>query len=369
LKLQFRSSMLKPMKKQQKLDFKYIIPLVLVSALLFYWFGRATGSEETQVVIKPPVRVIRPAFGSLERVFRLNGYVEAETTVTVLPRINGSLNILHVRVGDRVEKGGLMAEIDAESYSLTLKQAESAYLAAKSTFERLERLYESRSTSKQSYDDARAQYEAYKSQYELARLQYTYTKITSPIDGVVLIRHTSEGSLVAPQVPIVTIGDLSSLVIHARVPEQYYQNFSTNPEDFDISGRIPAAGNREFRGRIRTLSPYISPETKSFEVSIELLGDTSAVRPGMFIYLVFLLDKRDDVYYLPYDTMTGEHDLWYVDMNTEIVHRMEFEPDYSSDNAFSIPDAYADYFFIIEGQHFLKEGQAVKVMNKEESAW
>ncbi len=353
------------MKKKHHLDFIYIIPVVLVSALLFYRFGKTKGEEEVQAEIKPPVRVVKPEFGDLERIFRLNGYVEAETTLTVLPRISGSLNAVYVEVGDRVEKGQTLAEIDAESYALTLKQAESSYLAAKSTFERLQRLYESRSTSKQSYDEAKAQYEASKSQYELAKLQYTYTNIKAPIGGVVLIKHASAGSLVSPQVPIVTIGDLSNLVIHARVPEQYYRSFSSSPEELGISGRIPAAGDSVFEGSIRTLSPYISPETKSFEVTIELLGDTSEVRPGMFIYLSFRLDRREDVYYLPYDTLTGGHNLWYVDMDTETAKKIEFEPGYSSDDAFCIPEEYADYAFIIEGQHFLKEGQAVKIMNSE----
>ncbi|MBN2049206.1 MAG: efflux RND transporter periplasmic adaptor subunit [Spirochaetales bacterium] len=355
------------MKKKRYLDLKYIIPLVLVSAGLFYWFGSTLGAEEkTGTEIKPPVVVTTPAYGSLERVFRLNGYVEAETTLTVLPRISGSLTELSVQVGEAVQKGRLLAEIDSEPYSLTLQQAEAAYLAAKSTFERLERLYESHSASKQSYDDAKAQYEAYKSQYELARLQYNYTRITSPIDGVVLARHTSAGSLVAPQVPIVTIGDLSSLVIHARVPERYFRNFYGNTEELEISGNVPAAGNTIFQGKIKTLSPYISPETKSFEVTIQLSGDTSMIRPGMFIRLTFQIDRMENIHYLPFAAITGQGDLWYVDRETETAGKIRIEPDYSNDEYFMVPEEYAGYAFIIEGQHFLREHQAVRIVSQRE---
>ncbi len=311
-----------------------------------------------------PVSVIQPTFGKLTQELQLNGYIESETTITVVPKISGTLDNLYVDIGDEVKKDEVIAEIDSESYELTLQQAEASYLAAKSTYERTKQLYDAQATSRQNYDQAKSQYDAAKSQYELARLHYTYTTIRSPIDGTVLKKHTAAGSLVGPQVPIMTIGDLDNLEIKAKIPEKYYELFVNKKNGIPVTLTLPALQNRKLPARIETVSPYISPETKNFEAVCKISGDFSTVRPGMFINMTFVLDEVLEVYYLPFQALVGGEHLWFVDPRENTAHRIDYSLSYYTNDYFKVPEKYKEYLFILEGQHFLRQGQKVKLINE-----
>ncbi|MFP4564236.1 MAG: efflux RND transporter periplasmic adaptor subunit, partial [Spirochaetia bacterium] len=296
----------------------------------------------------------------------LNGYVESESMVTVLPKISGTLEKLTVDIGDTVTRGQVIGAVDSEPYELNVRQAEAAYLAAKSTYERTKQLYEAQATSRQNYDMAKSQYDAAKSQYELARLNFGYAEVTAPVDGVVLVKHTDVGSLVATQVPLVTLGDLNDLRVKAKIPENHYAFFAEKGQAMEVRAEIPALGGREVSVRVKAVAPYISPESKTFETICFLTGDPGIVRPGMYIRLTFVLEKRRDIDFLPNDCLVAGRHLWYVDPETCKARRFEFEPEYANEESMQIPKDYREYAFIIEGQHFLKEGQLCRVLNEED---
>jgi membrane fusion protein (multidrug efflux system) len=350
-------------ERRRRFDSKIVILIAIVALFLFFWYQKRQEEQETAREVRTPVQVVSAEHGNLDQEYSINGYVQSETTVTVRPKISGTLTDMHVSVGDAVDKDQVIAEIDSEFYELTMSQAEASYLAAQSTYQRTKQMYEANATSKQDYDQAKSRYEAAKSQYELAKLRYTYTKIKAPIEGSILEKHTSIGSLVASDVPIVTIADLADLTITVGIPEKYYARFLEQREDLSISARLPALENKTFEATLETISPYIASETKTFEVTCRLSGQISSVRPGMFVCLTFVLGSRKNVYSLPYKTLVAGNYLWYVD-GENTAHRIQFSPTFHTSDRFIIPDKYSDYRFIIEGQHFLREGQKVNVLHE-----
>lgn len=347
-------------KKKLLLPFITIVVTALLALLLSRLGGISFKKKNPDVVL--PVVITEPLYGTLEKEYRLSGYIESEQTVTLLPKISGTLISLKVDVGDRVKRGTVVAHVDSESYQLTLKQAEASYLSSKSVYERMERLRNQNAISEQDYDKARFQYEAYKSQYELALLNFNYTNLTSPIDGVVLIKHLSAGELVAPSVPVYTIGDLERLLVKARIPEKYYHLFIKEEKNIKVTIDVPALQRESIPLMLRTIAPYISPETKNFEVVCDLNEQVDGLRPGMFIYISFTLDRKENIYYLPFDTLVAQKYIWYVDGESR-AREVEINPDFFNNSFFELPVNYKDYKIIIDGQHFLKTGQLVRVTN------
>ncbi len=316
--------------------------------------------SEEDAVQYTPVKVIRAQKGSLYQTLRLNGYIQSDDVITIIPFVSGTLQELDVEVGDQVAENQLIAKIDSRSYDLQLKQAEAAYLGSKSSFERVEQLFKSNATTKQNYDQAKSQYDAYKSQYELAALQASYTEIRSPISGTVLMVHANQGSIAAPELPILTIGDLSNLIVKLNVPDKYYELFRTKS---DMSLRVfrPGQEDTAVKGRIRNISPVISPESRNFEIVCSLTGNITAFRPGMYVYCVFDTEKKDNVYYLPYSALGPANTLWYVDKDTSTAEKFDFIKSFGNDNYFVIPPEAAELDIIVEGQSFLSSGQPVKI--------
>ena len=307
-----------------------------------------------------PVRVIKAENGALSKTLRLNGYIQSDNIITIIPFVSGTLDGLYVELGEHVAKNQIIASIDSRAYDLQLKQAEAAYLGAKSSFDRIEQLFNSNATTRQNYDQAKTQYDAYKSQYELAELQASYTRIVSPIEGTVLMIHANQGSLAAPELPVVTIGDLSNLIVKLGVPDKYYELFRTSP-DMEISIYRPKGEANAVKAHIKNISPIISPETRNFDITCDLEGDLSSFRPGMFVYCMFSVDQIDNVYYLPHGTLGPGSSLWYVEPETSTAEKIEFTQAFSNNDYFTIPDEFADYDFIFEGQSFLTAGQRVRI--------
>ena len=350
-----------PFKKKTFTTILIIFVIVAAAAVLLGTIGG--GKEAASAEAEPeytPVKIIRAEKGSITRTLRLNGYIQSDDVITVIPFVSGTLEELNVELGDTVKEKQLLARIDSRTYDLQLKQAEAAYLGAKSSFERVEQLYRSSATTKQNYDQTKSQYDAYKSQYELAELQASYTEIRSPINGTVMMIHANQGSIAAPELPILTIGDLSNLVIKLSVPDKYYELFRTK-RDMKIRAFRPGGEDKAVQADIRNISPVISPESRNFEVECSLSGDISALRPGMYVYCVFDTESRDEVFYLPYSALGPNKTLWYVDSATSTAEKLDFEMDFSNDEYFSIPTNAAGYDFIVEGQSFLTEGQLVKI--------
>ena len=341
-----------------------VVIIILVTASIIFILSSTVGGdnltqEETSADVTP-VRVITAEYGSLDSTLRLNGYVQSDNLITIIPFVSGRLEELSVEVGETVTKGQPVARIDSRAFDLQLLQAEAAYLGAKSSYERLEQLFNSNAATRQSFDQAKSQYDAYKSQYELAQLQVSYTNISAPIDGTVLMIHANQGSIAAPELPVLTIGDLSNLIVNLSVPDKYYELFRTSP---DMKMRIfrPENQNAAVTAGIKTVSPIISPETRTFEVSCTLNGDLSGFRPGMFVYCVFNVDHAQDVYYLPHNALSSSGSLWYVEPETSTAEKFMFTSTFSNQSFFSIPEEISGYNFIIEGQSFLTPGQVVKI--------
>ncbi len=334
-----------------------IAVVVLLSAVTV--FARKEIPKETEAPAGTPVKVLKPQFGSLERELKLTGYVESNEIVTVLPFVSGTLESLAKTAGDSVEKGEVIAEIDSKSYDLQLKQAEAAYFGIQSSYERIEQMYNSGAATRQNYDQTKSQYDAYKSQYELAQLQVSYTHIEAPISGTVLKVHTTEGAMAAPEIPVMTIGNLKNLIVKLRVPEKYYELFSKNP---DMKVTVSKDGLTAFHtAEISEISPMINAQTRNFDIVAGINDKEAELRPGMFVYCIFETDRQDGLWYLPHSVYGPGNSLWIVNHADETAEKISFDEVYSNNRFFAVPEKYSDSDFIIEGQSFLVEGSPVSI--------
>ena len=347
------------MSGRSKLSKMAILLVIFALAVLIIRMTslKESGSEVQQIL---PVEITQARQGSIEKRLRISGFIESDTMVTVLPRIGGILTEIYVEMGDAVEEDQIIALIDSEPYQLSFNQAKAAFLTAESTFNRISSLYSSKSVSQQNYEEAKANYDTLKSAFELAELNLSYTELRAPVKGVILEKHVSRGSMVAPQVPVLTMGDIDNLKVNGGVPELHFSFFQNHREDMDILITVPALENSHFKGVISNIAPFISPRTRNFTVKCRVIDEESLLRPGMFVYLDFVLEKRENIYSLPYAALSGGDTLWFAD-DSGIAGKISFSPVFGNEEFFQIPEEFAEYLFITEGHSFLDEGQTVRI--------
>ncbi|MDR1429025.1 MAG: efflux RND transporter periplasmic adaptor subunit [Spirochaetaceae bacterium] len=338
-----------------------VLGIMCAAVLIFVLFRQGEKSEP----FLAPVITVQPARGRLEKTIRISSQVETGRLITVVSRTGGTLILLDAQPGKKVSENEIIAQVDSAPYDLAYLQAQSAFFTARSTYERVSVLYNNQATTRQNYEEVRTTYEAARAQYELARLNLDYTKVRSPIDGVVLIKHSTEGGLVDSGTPLVTLGDLDDIRIKVAVPELHYRLFAETWETMPVSMTVPALGDDETESFVLepvSLAPYVSPENRSFLVEYRVPGGAEqSLRPGMFVNVSFVIERRENVYYLPFRVASSGNRLWYAGKDGRAGY-IEFAPEFFNDDFFQIPEELGDRTFIIEGQHFLTAGQELTIL-------
>lgn len=239
----------------------------------------------------PQVITTEVAVGDLEDTVLASGTIKAVKQVSVGAQVSGQVKKLHVALGDTVKAGQLVAEIDATPQTNALRNAEAALqniqaqrlakqanlVQAELTFKRQQALLAQDATSKESFEAAqaslnvlRAELKAQEAQIEqqritadTARVNLGYTRITAPMDGVVVAVVTEEGRTVnanqsAPT--IIKIARLDTVTVKAQISEADVVRVKPGlPVYFTILGE----SRKRYEAKLRAVEP--TPETEQSE--------------------------------------------------------------------------------------------------------
>ena len=126
---------------------------------------------------------------------------------------------------------------------------------------------------------------------------------------------------------------------------------------------LPAINGDSVPARIRTVSPYVSPSSRNFDVVVDLTERTATLRPGMFVEVTFVLERREEVYAIPFEAFSDDGELWYLREDGTVAAET-LDPAFSTEEMFAVPQDWAERRVVIEGQNFLTEGQEVTVLEE-----
>ena len=316
----------------------------------------------------PSVVLQKPANGTLVESVTISGYVEANAMIPVVPFVSGTITEYPARAGDFVEKDTLLAKIDDAPFRQQLIQAEAAYFAAKSTFDRIENLYKLGATTQQNYDSAKAQADATKAQYDLAHLQVDYTEVRAPVDGTILIADQAVGGVGTQTQPVAVLADLTNQVVRLKVPEKYFDLFNLEREALVVTVTRPAEKDMYedavTTATIENIAPYVSPESKNFIVVCRLDEPGNRFRPGMFVKVQVAYKTYENVPLVSLKARKMDGSFYVYDEETSTVKFVEAADLPVDENNFIVPEEYRDSYIVIDGQNFVFDGQKVRVFEE-----
>ena len=329
--------------------------------------------DEQKVETLPVVVIQKPVRQNLVESISISGYIEAKSMIPVVPFVSGTITEYPVSVGDYVEKNQLLAKIDDKPFRQQMIQAEAAYFAAKSTYDRVESLYKAGATTQQNYDTTRAQYDANKAQYDLAKLQLGYTEVCSPISGTVLVADQAVGDIGNQQSPVAIVADLNNLVVRLKVPEKYFDLFVSEKENLSVKITRPAEKNlfedAVSPAIIENIAPYVSPQNKTFEVVCRITQNSERFKPGMFVKVQIAYKTYENVPVIPLNAKKMDGSFYIYDEESQTVHFQmpDEKTSISSVNDginFIVDEKFADSYFVIDGQNFVFDGQKVRLFDE-----
>jgi HlyD family secretion protein len=249
--------------------------------------GKATGYK-TEAVARGVVTMTVTATGT----------ISAVTTVQVGSQVSGVIARLYVDFNSRVKKGQLLAELDPTPFQQTVEQRRADLTKAQVdaanfqvTLNRQRRLVAAGLTSqadldaaKTSYDGAAAQVQQANAAMKQAQTNLQYTKIASPIDGIVADRQYDVGQTVAASFSAPTLFTIAQDLTKMQVQADVDQSDIGRVQVGQIARfTVDAYPEEEFRGKIKEirLNATVTQNVVSYPVMIDVPNPDERLRPKM----------------------------------------------------------------------------------------
>ena len=277
--------------------------VLLVVAAVLLMRGTATKPVSMSAITTDvPVSVIAAQKQWLASSISLAGTINASNDVNVISETQGSVRQAHLKVGDIVQAGTVLVEVEDHIPRSNLSTAEISYQKAKRDFERSETLFQENSISRSQLDAARLAMQAAENQLEIAKRQLENTKIKTPIAGTVNARLVDVGTMVQPGMPVANIVDITTLKVRVNVSEQEAFRLKTG-DPVDISTDVYPG--QKFQARVDNIASK-SDEAHTYPVEIKLVNNARyPLRAGMFCRIAFTSITATDALAIPRVALVG----------------------------------------------------------------
>jgi HlyD family secretion protein len=170
----------------------------------------------------------------------------------------------------RLLREGAIAEKDVNDARANLSQARSQYETARKRLEDLQGF-----ARDQELKAAAAQREAARGRLQSAQAQFGYSRITSPIDGVVTDLPLYAGEMPPSGQPIVTVMDLSQVIVRTHVSQSEAAELKVG-NDANIIG----PGGAPIPAKVTQISPALDAANTTVEVWVQADNRDGTLRPG-----------------------------------------------------------------------------------------
>jgi multidrug efflux pump subunit AcrA (membrane-fusion protein) len=250
----------------------------------------------------------------------------------IVPKISAPVKKFYVDRGSKVHSGQLLAELEngdlagaatenqggyqqAEAnYQTAVQNASQNLNLAKQQLDAQQKLYDSRqalfaqgAVSAKDVEDARISLTQAQNQYALAQkqgdlkaaegeltaakgrnssaaAQLNYTRVTSPIDGVVTDRPIYPGEMPPSGSPILTVMDLSQVIARAHVSQQEAAQLSVgNAATISLPGQTATVP-----GKVTLVSPALDPNSTTVELWVQASNPGERLRPGSSVRIAIV---------------------------------------------------------------------------------
>lgn len=217
--------------------------LLLSFAILTATACGSEKKEETTVNKDLPISVsVANPSGNDQQNIIISGQIEASQTANISTRIMGYITQLKVKVGDKVNKGQVIATISNQDIlakkaqtDAMITEAQAALASAQKDLDRFTILYKQQSATAKELDNATLQFQSAQSRLEATKQMRNevsaslgYTTLTAPFTGIITQKLADAGSMANPGMPIVTLEQTGTYQVSASVPESNINQIQIN---------------------------------------------------------------------------------------------------------------------------------------------
>lgn len=259
------------------------------------------------------------------------GRTEAYETVVLRSRVEGQVQAVAFREGQRVRRGDELVRLDPADFQARLDQTKAnqaksqAQLAkARADVERYVALKARGFVSDEKVGEfrtalaaAEATAAAEAAAAELARLQWSYTTVRAPFAGIVGAKLVSPGAAVKiNDTPLATLNRVRPLYAGFAVPEKYLASLQAAMRSGDKAMRatlsLPGARNEAFEGEVRFLDNGVDTASGTIQLKAVIANDDERLMPGQFVNISLVLETLKGATVVPAEAVQQGSDGAFV---------------------------------------------------------
>ena len=353
------SSRFNRMKLPQKI---LLIAVLLMIALGVYRIASIISGPPQKE--EPPVNVTvsEAETGSIFTTSPVTGRIAPVNEAVIVPLASGKVTAVYVSLGDYVEKGTILFEIDKTQIAASYSQATAAFQAAKTAYNAMSTLYAEGAVSLADYEAAKSAYASAQAAATMAGEAYRNCSPSSPISGYITSLNVSLGNLATTGSVAATIADTSSLKIDADITEYLLGTIAVGDE---VQIYVGTLGDTAYAGQITALSPAPAAGGLTYPITVTVTDKRSDIKAGMFAEVQIIAESKDQVIIVPSDAVvikSGRSLVATIDENNIPTYK---EVVTGIDNGKFVEvkaGLTSGEKIITSGQQYITEGQAVNVI-------
>ncbi len=326
-----------------------------------------------------PVKTFVVKRESISEKFFSTGLIQAWKEITITPDIGGKIDKIHVKEGDMVKHGQLLAELDTRAFRLQLEQAEAGVLVAdanredaKRNMARMERLNTEKAVSEQQYEKIKFLYEASEAQLRqaqavlnLAKHNVEVSRMRAPFNGVVASINADVGDVINPMMGgffpnegILTLMDYSRIKITVEVS----QRDAARIEKGQFAHvEVAAFPGRSFPGSVSLVNQTADAQSKKFAVEVQLENQDRLLKPNTFGDITIIVAVHENVLVIPIKAVLEKNYVFVVQEETgkkvDVTLGLQNQDFIEVTSGLKVGD-----WVIIEGNFGLEEGTQIDVV-------
>lgn len=364
------------MQKSSNRSIRFWIILILAGVVSGHISTYTWAQDRKKAPPAVPVHIAEVQKKMIQDQIAIIGTTEPLRESIVASEVSGLVETFLVKAGDFVPQGTPLAELGSKGLSLRLNRTLAAHAATQSRLvqaekelQRVDSLKRTNSISAKQYDEAFHNHSVLKNELlmhkaDIDQLEYDISqkKVLAPFSGYVAAEHTQVGQWVHTGGPVVTLVDMSRVLIKVDVPETYAVNIHA---DSKAGVTIDSLNKKPISASVYAMPPKGDPNARTFPIHIRVANTDRRIKSGMAATVSFSVGAKRTVILVPKDAIvtSGSQRLVYVVANDKVAPVSINVIGYHDNDAAVKGDLKSGQQVVIRGNERLRPGQQVKVVD------
>ena len=329
-------------------------------------------SEKTiQTEKNPNVKVVNPQQRSFTSTLQIIGNALPNKQVNIHAMEGGFLSDLKKDIGDKVQKGDVLAVLnnpeltrELEINKVAKQVAEANYLRFKKVIAKTPEL-----TTLQEFEKVEATYLMANAKYKATANRDSLLTIRAPFSGVITTRNVELGALIQSGInntnaaALFEIMDTETIRLTIALPETEVDNISKGMQAEISFTELPG---EQFSAQVSRMANAIDNRTKTMQVQLDIPNRNGKIKAGMYANVAIQLQSTGDKISLPNEVLIAiKSEFFILQVKDGIVKRTLVKKGLSNTQFFEVlsNEINENSKVIVEGKAMVKEGMKVKAIN------